>query len=174
MKARLLVLFLSFLCSAPALQAQLYAGGSFALNDPFGDLSLHIAPDVGYNLNDEWALGGILTYTKKPWVSYSEIDVFSLMPYARFTFFREEAVSLFVEGLVDIVYTDKYYQYGALQPGELRYGAGFIPGIAYRASAHFTFFSKCGFLGQNVTILSRQNGIGLSSENTSIGFYYHF
>jgi hypothetical protein len=171
MKKRLFISFCIIFFSAFAAKAQFYAGGSFAvLNSPaynFNGVSIttggegtfiNISPEVGYNLNGKWAVGG-----KASVLVLDGGSILFLSPYARLTFYRNNAISLFADGGVDFAWS-----------GQMYFGAGITPGIMFKANDHFSFFGKCGYIGYSDTPLNVTKGISLSSNNLNIGFYYNF
>lgn len=168
------ILFISFcfiFFSALTAKAQFYAGGSFAIlgssTFEIGGVSIttnkggliNIAPEVGYNLNGKWAVGG-----KASMLLVGGGSILSFSPYSRLTFYRNNAVSLFADGGVDFTWTDP----------NMYYGVGITPGILFKATPHFSFFGKYGYIGYSETPLNTTKGISLSSNDINIGFYYNF
>ena len=84
MKKLVFTLVAAFMAIISA-DAQVYVGGSFNLtHDKNTDITnFTIAPEVGYNLNKNWAIAAEIGYThvKK---DEAKANAFSFAPYARF------------------------------------------------------------------------------------------
>lgn len=137
---------------ALGVSAQVYVGGSLGYTHAKTDLGsgdqFTIAPEIGYNLNDSWAIGA---------------------GYARYTYFRTDLVSLFVDGGVDL---------GFSKPDEgdtsVVWGIGLKPGISLNLNEKFSLVAHMGFLGyQDLKERGKVYGIDLHN-NLSFGFYYNF
>jgi hypothetical protein len=173
MKQKLFFSVLLIAASAFTAKAQFYAGGTFSILSSFPSININgisitanvgggfldISPEVGYNLNEKWAIGGKLSV---PVIGGGCVPSFS--PYGRYTFYRNNAISLFADGGVDFVWSDP----------QMHYGAGITPGIMFKTNDRFSFFGKCGYIGYSETPLNTTKGISLSSNNLKIGFYYNF
>ncbi|MDR3141189.1 MAG: hypothetical protein LBU37_05640 [Tannerellaceae bacterium] len=158
-KFRLFILFAFLSFSLLIGKAQVYTGGSFTMLDNSGSTFIHIAPEIGVNLNDKFALGGNVSY-----YHINGASDFSFTPYARLTFFREGLLNLFADACVNLYWSDP----------ELYFGAGIIPGILLKTNTAFSFFVKCGYLGYSDTPVNQSSGISLSATNLNVGFYYNF
>lgn len=167
--------FFFLLCMALCLltaKAQFYAGGSFAFtHDDNSDLTTFmIAPEIGYNLNDQWAVAAELGFSH-----YSAHDVsanaFHFAPYARWNFFSKGIVRLFLDGGMGIS-TSKIED----QDRDNGFEIGIKPGIALDLNQHFSFITKYGFVGfrDNYRYNNSVSGISASSEDLSFGFIYTF
>ena len=68
MKKFVILLFVAM--AALSAKAQVYVGGTVSLwhNDDVDATTFTLNPEVGYNLNEKWAVGGILTF------SHSKLD----------------------------------------------------------------------------------------------------
>ena len=68
MKKIVILLFVAMV--ALSAKAQVYVGGTVSLwhNDDVDATTFTLNPEVGYNLNEKWAVGGILTF------SHSKLD----------------------------------------------------------------------------------------------------
>lgn len=154
---------------AVAASAQVYVGGSLSYShekvEEVKADAFTFAPEVGYNLSETWAVGAALNYT---WVK-DAYNQFSINPYARYTYFRTDLVSLFVDGGFDLGYS---------KPEEGKsstvWGIGFKPGISLNLSEKFSLVAHMGFLGyQDLKEKGKVYGIDLHN-NLSFGFYYNF
>ncbi|MDY3068186.1 MAG: outer membrane beta-barrel protein [Parabacteroides sp.] len=155
---------LSLIVAAAAIftsQAQdgLYLGGSFTLADDNG-FSFKLAPEIGYHINDLWAIGGELGYSHR-----DEFDRFYIAPYARCKLYNIQKLSLFVDGTVGLSTGDD----------DTGFQIGLIPGALFNVCDNISLVTKIGFLGYRDSYLgSNLKGISLSSENISLGFYVEF
>ncbi|MBD5201776.1 MAG: porin family protein [Bacteroides sp.] len=154
---------------AVAASAQVYVGGSLGythqkLDEGNTDV-FTFAPEVGYNLNSTWAVGGSLNYTWTKDVS----NQFYINPYARYTFFHSELVNLFVDGSVDL---------GISAPKEgdssTIWGIGLKPGLSLNLNKKFSLVAHVGFLGyRDLADAGKVYGINIDN-NITFGFYYNF
>ena len=89
------------LAASISASAQLYLGGSIGLNrnTSENETNLTIAPEIGYELNSKWAIGGELAYNYK-YDDGLSTNVFAIRPYARYTYYScaDNRVNLFVDG----------------------------------------------------------------------------
>ena len=156
--------------------AQWYAGGSLSYThskatveedgevyDVKGD-KFTIAPELGYNLSENWAVGAALNYT---WVK-DAYNQFAINPYARYTYLRTELVSLFVDGGFGI---------GVFNPKEgdstTIWSIGLKPGISLNFTERFSLVAHMGFLGYQDYDTRKVYGLNFDN-NLSFGFYYNF
>lgn len=148
--------------------AQAYLGGSlsFADRDYDGEKTdvFTIAPEIGYNLNDAWAIGASLNYT---WTK-DIANEFSIKPYARYTYFKADLVSLFVDGGFNLgIYSPKEGD------SSTTWGVGFEPGVALNFTEKFSLVAHIGFLGYRDMKTYKEIGVDIHN-NLSFGFYYNF
>lgn len=167
---------------AMSVNAQVYVGGSLGINawssqKNAGDRSettFTILPEVGYNLNDEWAVGTVIGYVSDKWVGVNGISesAFTFNPYARYTYLKTGKVSLFVDGGVDFTTASK------ADWNEL--AIGLKPGVAVSLSDNISFVSHLGFIGYDVLNPDGDDnntskfGLDLSGNNLTFGLYFNF
>lgn len=169
---------------AMSVNAQVYVGGSLGIdawssqkNSNYGDRSettFSILPEVGYNLNDEWAVGTVIGYVSDKWVGVNGISesAFTFNPYARYTYLKAGKVSLFVDGGVDFTTASKD------DWNEL--AIGLKPGLAVSLSDNISFVSHLGFIGYDVYNPDGDDnntskfGLDLSGNNLTFGLYFNF
>jgi hypothetical protein len=167
---------------AMSVNAQVYVGGSLGIDawssqKNAGDRSettFTILPEVGYNLNDEWAVGTVIGYVSDKWVGVNGISesAFTFNPYARYTYLKAGKVSLFVDGGVDFTTASK--------ADWTELAIGFKPGLAVSLTDNISFVSHLGFIGfdefnpdgddNNTTNF----GLNLSGSNLTFGLYFNF
>ena len=156
-----------------AVKAQdIYVGGSFNVwrNSTGNTTSFKVAPEIGYNFNETWALGAELDYSHDYNGSLST-NAFSVAPYIRWSYYQNDAVRLFLDGAAAIGFV-KVKDGDTSKAGQI----GFRPGIAVKLNDHFSFIAKYGFLGyrRNVNTPGVSFGLKLTSEDLSIGFHSAF
>jgi len=165
-----------------SVNAQVYVGGSLGINawssqKNAGDRSettFTILPEVGYNLNDEWAVGTVIGYVSDKWTGVNGISesAFTFNPYARYTYLKAGKVSLFVDGGVDFTTASK------ADWNEL--AIGLKPGLAVSLSDNISFVSHLGFIGYDVLNPDGDDnntskfGLDLSGNNLTFGLYFNF
>lgn len=173
-----IALFMLVLSAAFTVNAQVYLGGSLGFwhtGDESDGYAFSILPEVGYNFNSKWALGGKLGYIRSDKGQGNDLDIISFSPYTRFTYYEKGIVRLFVDGgLGAVVYA---YDGGASLGLEI----GFKPGIAVKLSDRFSLISNMGFLGcryqyPTTTQIDNADGFGvdLSSANMTFGLLINF
>lgn len=180
MKKILMTMVAAF--AAVSMQAQVYIGGSVAVEawssqKNAGDKSetvFKIMPEIGYNLNDQWAIGTVIGYQndKVQGVNGMSESAFSIAPYARYTFSKLGKVNLFVDGGIGFT--------SASKADWTEIAIGFTPGIAVNLTDNLSFVSHIGFLGwdqfnpdgddNNIS----KFGLNLDSTNLTFGLYYNF
>lgn len=152
---------------ALSANAQIYLGGSFGITHD-GESKLTnfiIAPEVGYNFNEKWAIATEIGFSHYN-LDETSSNIFFIAPYARYSFFEKNIFRLFIDGGLGF----------STATGEVNgFQIGFKPGIAIKASEHFSFVAKYGFLGyRDQYLLNSVSGLSLSTDDLSIGFHYEF
>ena len=176
---------------AVTMSAHIYVGGSVAVNSfssqkLAGDRSetaFKFMPEVGYNLNEEWAVGCAFGYEsdkfnmikdplRDPEGKFNSESAFSINPYARYTYLKAGKVNLFVDGGVEFT--------SASKADWTRLAFGVKPGLAVNLTDQISFVSHLGFIGfdqlnpdgddNNTTKV----GVDLSGANLTFGLYFNF
>lgn len=166
-------MFLFVMMVAFSVKAQVYVGGAVSFwhdDDDFESTSFTIAPEVGYNFNEKWAIGGSLEFTYNK-VEDAKTTGFAIAPYARYSYYENKIVRLFLDGGFGVS-TYKIEDNDAVTGFEI----GLKPGIAIKLNDKFSLVAKCGFLGYREDYMLGKNGAGLAltSEDLSFGFHYEF
>ena len=165
------------LMAALSVHAQeMYLGGGISLwrNDDAERTSFSISPDFGYCFNEKWAVGAELVYShdyEAGIPSGSTLNSFALAPYARYSFYENKIVRLFIDMGVGVsVLKPKHHD--ATTGVEV----GLKPGLAIKLNDHFSLISKVGFAGYRHDYFRGEAGLGvaLEGENISIGIDYEF
>ncbi len=181
-----IMMTLAAVAVAATMNAQVYVGGGLGFQtSKQGDdknTFVTVMPEIGYNLDENWAVGITLGYghskdtTKENNKKVSvKTDVFRIAPYARYTFAKFDKVNLFVDGGVDYVYT---------KMGDVKnntFGVGLKPGVAVNLNEKLGFVAHVGFLGYAYSKdkydgAEAENtfGFDLDGSNLSFGVYYNF
>lgn len=168
-------------CMAVAVQGQVYVGGSFSWyhdDDSFNETVFRIAPEIGYNLSPEWAVGVELGYGHSRWKDSGikiKANSFAIAPYARYSFFKKGIVRLFVDG--GLGFSTYRIKDGHHTNG---FEIGVKPGIALDITKNISFIARYGFLGyrDDYAITSRntssRSGIDFNTNSLSIGMNFNF
>lgn len=165
-----------------AVKAQdIYVGGSLNVwrNSTGNTTSFKVAPEIGYNFNETWAIGAELNYSNSHnQLSNDQLTTYrvtknsvSVAPYIRWSYYQNDAVRLFLDGTAAIGF-NKVKDGDTSKAGQV----GLRPGIAVKLNDNFSFIAKYGFLGyrRNVSTAGDSFGLALTSEDLSIGFHYTF
>ena len=175
---------------AVSMSAQIYVGGSFAVNSfssqknavdhaDRSETAFKFMPEVGYNINEEWAVGCAFGYESDkfhkisdPSENIASESAFSINPYARYTYLKAGKVNLFVDGGVEFT--------SASKADWTRLAFGVKPGLAVNLTDQISFVSHLGFIGfdqlnpdgddNNTTKV----GVDLSGANLTFGLYFNF
>lgn len=167
------LLLVVVMVAAIAAKAQdIYVGGSLNVwrNSTDNTTSFKVAPEIGYNFNETWALGAELNYSHD-YTGGLSTNAFSVAPYIRWSYYQNDAVRLFLDGTAALGF-EKVKDGDTSKAGQV----GLRPGIAVKLNDHFSFIAKYGFLGyrRNLGAQGDSFGLQLTSEDLSIGFHYAF
>ena len=165
-----LFLMLVVVLATVSASAQVYVGGEVGIwhNDTQDKTYLSIAPSLGYEMNETWALGAELKYAYKS----DTYNKFEVAPYARCSYYRNELVKLFFDMGFGVAVTKP-------EEGESVTGwrIGAQPGIAVHLNKNFALLAKAGFVGYDDKCLdptSKGFGVKLDGEHLSFGIEYTF
>lgn len=127
-----------------------------------GENTYAIAPEVGYDFNNRWAIG-----TSIGFAGADDAIVFELAPYARWKYYTTGRLTLFLDGGLGVVCGDMS-----------GFQIGFQPGLSIKINDRFKFLAHAGFLGYCNEFYNGGwgDGFGLrfSSSDLKFGFYYMF
>lgn len=177
LKMKKFVLSLLVALTGISASAQVYVGGEagFWRNADDNHTTFTIQPEIGYNLNESWDLGIALGYSH----DYSkgiEENAFNVNPYARYTYAKFGAVSLFLDGTFGI----NTYKVKNASDSMTGWQVGIKPGIRVNLAKNVDFVAHCGFLGyrdaDNDQSSFGENGFGfnLNGNNLTFGINYRF
>lgn len=175
--------------------AQVYLGGQLGINAGKADnttqsiTKFQIAPEIGYNINEKWAIGLGIGFTTQNGLFNDEqvfqmpisdkygksASVFTLAPYARWTFAKTGIASFFVDGGIDVNFWNN-------SRGN-SFFIGLTPGVKLSASEKVDFVAEIAALGfawgsekaYNAGVAPK-SAFGFNVNNTAIkfGVYYNF
>ena len=102
-----IMMTLAAIAVAATMNAQMYVGGSLAFTSSKNDTEgakatteFSIKPEVGYNLDENLAVGLALGFTSEKAGDADAMTTFEIAPYARYTFAKLDKVNFFVDGEV--------------------------------------------------------------------------
>lgn len=170
---------------AVAMNAQVYVGGSLGFasydNGNKTQTAFKFLPEIGYNFDENMAVGITLGYTQgstdAAWLlndPSEDVKTFSVAPYLRYTFAKTGKVSFFADGRFEYAHIDND---GAKANA---FGVGIVPGISVALTDNLSFVSHIGFLGYqqakaDVDGAKAVSTFGLDIDNgLSFGLYYNF
>jgi len=168
---------------AVSASAQVYMGGSVGISSVKigggdSETTYKVLPEIGYNLNDKWAIGAYLGFGKGACDLQNDAfnngtqEYFTIQPYARYTFVKSQYVNVFMDGGLG------YTHYNDVAN---MFSVGLRPGVAVNLGAKLSFVTHFGFLGyhnldpdMDGAKSSSAFGLDLSGENITFGLYYNF
>lgn len=168
--------------AAMNMSAQIYVGGSIGFGSVkagAGDseATYKFIPEVGYNFNDEWAVGAALGYQKGAcsigkgnFTQNVTSEIFSIDAYARYSPWDFDLVKVFFDG---------GFGYGSVKDAGSLFNIGVKPGVAVSLTDEISFVAHLGFFGfENFSPdgggkSSTAFGLDLSNS-VSFGVYYNF
>ena len=162
---------------AVTMSAQVYVGGGLGIqsisHDGDSKTAYTIMPEIGYNLEENSAVGITLGYTK---FSNDDTQLYAA-PYYRFGLAQLGKVNLFVDATAYFL-QDKE---DATDIKTNEFGAGLKPGVSMNLSDKVTVATHFGFLGysnekEDVDGAKAINTIGFDFSSINLGFslYYNF
>lgn len=171
---------LAAIAIAVSTSAQVYVGGNVGLSRAKSDgadakTQYSLLPEVGYNINNDWAIGTEFGWTKGSTndLYTDEVRTFEIAPYARYTFFHSRLVNAFFDGTIS---------YGHVNATADLYTLGLKPGIAVNLTRKLSFVAHIGFFGYK-EIDYKDNikapdtnvwGVNLDGNNVKFGILYNF
>lgn len=180
-----IMMTLAAVCVAATMNAQVYLGGGLGVAtssyDGNSTTVWSILPEIGYNLDENWAVGMTVGYgesidkVKVSGVTVKEkVKTFQISPYVRYTFVKFDKVNLFVDGSVGY----KHENYAGTKTNT--FAVGLKPGVAVNLNDKLSFVAHAGFLGyENEKVKGDDNstntfGFNLNGNSLSFGVYYNF
>lgn len=186
MKKVLMTLAVAFI--AVAANAQVYVGGNVGIaSSKIGDAdavtTYKVLPEIGYNINQNWAIGTTAGWGKGNPVKIEDEppknqNYFTVEPYVRYTFVRSKYINAFVDG--GFGYTHFNHAHGAAASVNA-WSVGVKPGISVNLSPKVSFVAHVGFAGWKSAKADVDGakssdawGVDLDGNNVTFGVYYNF
>ncbi len=185
-----IMMTLAAVCVAATMNAQVYVGGAVGFQttsqDGNSETYFQLVPEVGYNLDENWAVGIAFGYGQSKTKVKEELDggtatisakikAFKISPYARYTFAKFDKVNLFLDGAVDYEHTD----FAGTKINA--FGVGIKPGVAVNLNDKLSFVAHAGFLGYQYEKADTKDakaantfGASIDGNSLSFGIYYNF
>ena len=176
-----IMMTLAAVAVAISVNAQVYVGGSLGFTSSKDDTDgakattrFSIKPEVGYNLDENWAVGMALGFTSTKAGDADAVTEFEIAPYARYTFAKLDMVNFFVDGEVS---------YKTVKDTYNKFGIHIKPGVAVNVNDKVSFVAKLGTDGLGWTNTSYKGvseyknnkfGLDLSTLGLEFGMYYNF
>ena len=166
-----LMLAAAMMVATISASAQVYIGGgigfesSKANKDANTLSSFTIIPEVGYNLDENWAVGIQLGYGSNDSEEKNvktTTSFFTIAPYARYTFAKSGIASFFIDGGI------QFTSLGSDAKGNT-FGVGFRPGVKIAASNKVDLVARLGYLGYKTANEDAQ-AQGYGYEKDKFGF----
>lgn len=168
-----LLLVLAVTVTSVAANAQVFVGGKLGLlhtdNTILKNTEVTIAPEVGYQLNEKWAIGTELSYTLNSPKGGLDVSLFEFNPYVRYTAANWGAVSFIVDGGVGLNWAKVE---GA--DSEFGWSAGIKPGLAVNLGKRFTFITHLGELGYADVANTKAYGYKFDTSSVDFGVIFNF
>lgn len=127
--------------------AQVYLGGEvgFWRNYDANHTNFSLVPEIGYNLDENWAIGTTIGYDYN-YAKGIKVNSFEVAPYARYTFVKFDNVSLFLDGGFGFATSKaKYKSYSSDSYNS--WEIGIKPGVKVDLTSKLSFIAHIGFLG---------------------------
>ena len=173
---KILMTMVAALGLAISANAQVYVGGGFSVkgndNGQTTYTTYKFLPEVGYNLNDNWAAGVAFGWSG---ATKGGDKTIAVNPYARFTPIHTKFINLFVDGGFGYA-----HGYGNKERDLDIWSVGLRPGVAVNLSERLSFVSHVGFLGwsqhkvSGATNKTSEYGLNLDGNDISFSLYYNF
>lgn len=156
----------------------MYVGGNvgFWRNSTEDRTEFKILPEIGYNINSKIAIGAILGYDYN-YINDVNVHLFDINPYLRYTFYRADKFTAFVDGTVGIGLGWASSE-GESTDCAVTYKIGFAPGVSYNVAKNVSLVAHVGFFGfsggNNASQAPDEGGLMLKGSDLSFGIYYNF
>lgn len=126
---------------------------SYKVGDGDRETNYNIVPEVGYVLSEDLGLGVKLGYAKGTFnfagEEFGDVKVFTINPFARYSFLKGDVGSLFVDG--GVRYSNVNEDKEGVDDNANVFEVGFRPGVAINVTEKISVLGHFGFLGyQNI------------------------
>lgn len=173
---------------AVSASAQVYLGGNFGVssqkvNDNDSKTAYAVLPEIGYNLNNDWAIGTTVGFGKGNPMSIIESNsvglrnYFTVQPYARYTFVHSKYVNVFA----DLGFGYTHYNHADAATTSINaWQVGLKPGVEVNLNERLSFVAHVGMLGwqqakyKDSDSKVQEWGADFNGNNLTFGLYYNF
>lgn len=166
-----------------AASAQVFVGGEvgFWRNTDDNHTAFNVAPQIGYNLNSEWALGIEVGYDYD-YYDGLKVNGVGVAPFARYTAAKVGPVSLIFDGGFGFnTYSAKYKDHDSDESYN-SWEVGIKPGVKVSLAKNVDFIASLGFFGyrdndnNKVARPYGEKGFGFdfSTNDLKFGVVYNF
>lgn len=166
---------------AVSASAQVYLGGNFGIASTKiagqdSKTTYKVLPEIGYKLNQDWAIGTVVGWGKGTPVEIEDADhaigTFEVAPYVRYTALHTKMVDLFVDG----GFSYKHYNGTGNE-----WTVGLKPGVALNFNKNVSLVAHVGFVGYKNYKPSYDHakssnawGVDLDGNNLTLGLLWNF
>lgn len=166
---------------AVSASAQVYVGGNVGIASTKiagqdSKTTYKVLPEIGYKLNQDWAIGTVIGWGKGTPVEIENADAavgtFEVAPYVRYTALHTKVVDLFVDGGASY----KHYNGTGNE-----WSVGLKPGVALNVNKNVSIVAHVGFVGYKNYKPSYEGakssnawGVDLDGNNLTLGLYWNF
>lgn len=156
-----ILLSFAVLCAVSA-QAQVFVGGTGRLGYLEDTFVFSAVPEVGYEFNERWAVGGALGFSL---AADGDTTTFGVAePFIRFTPWRNERVAFDIKACGEFMFKD------FLAESEI----GLRPSVRFFLNGHFDVSADFGILGASYNGLEWKPAFLVTGPNVSLGVAYTF
>lgn len=164
---------------AVVMDAQIYVGGAVGFqtvsHDGDSETAFTLKPEVGYNLNEDWAIGMAVGYGETG-KDLTKVKTFIINPYVRYNAVKLDKVTLFLDGSFAYQSIDPKASYKTNE-----WGIGVKPGLAVALTDHLSFVSHLGFVGYESSKpdfdgakATNTFGVAIDANSLDFGLYFNF
>lgn len=169
---------------AVTMNAQVFVGGSVGVasiknGNADAETTYKFVPEIGYNINDEFAVGvtvgyqqGACSLLNGTYAQDVTTKAFTISPYARYTVVSSNLVNVFVDGGVG---------FGSYKDLGTEFSIGLKPGVALKLNDNLSFVTHFGFVGYSTFNpdtdgIDNSNAVGVDFDqnNLTFGLYWNF
>lgn len=155
-----ILMTLAAVAVATTMNAQVWFGGQIGFtqdhvsNSKVSTNDLFVKPEIGYNLDDKFAVAVALGYQYQGTTGVAHTNTWSIQPYLRYTFVKAGNFAAFIDG--GLTYSTAHEK--GLKKNTNSLGVFVKPGIAYNVSEKVTLVAHLGNLDGGAYFKHSWNG----------------
>lgn len=179
MKKIIIIMVMAIASLGAYAQNDMYVGGSVGFWRNSGDntTEFKILPEIGYKYSEKITFGAVLGYDYN-YVNQAKVNLFEINPYARYSFYKNNKFTAFIDGTVGIGLGWTSFKGGDDTDLAATYQIGLAPGVAYNLTDNVSIVAHVGFIGykggNNASQVPDQGGLLLDGNDLTFGIYYNF